>query len=230
VPINALAVDGHVPLWEVNRILGFKPAYNFGGFAYRDSGVREIEAHQYWALVEIFRRNAEGPRPGSDAVSGSRRLGPEGLAGERWARRLLVEFVAADPSLALREEGLETLGVDRELSAGDSADIVLEDGAGTVVVVQVDAEEDWLATIAHASLRRAMVELEMRCELGRSRVFVVAYSVSQEMRRICASYGVECYSVDSDLVRAWDGNRSDAAKIGCEDLEGRAPSFGENLG
>lgn len=227
VPINALAVDGHVPLSEVNRILGFKPTYNFGGFAYRDSGLREIEAHRYWALVEIFRRNAESPRAESDAVCGSRRLGPEGMDEERWARRLLVEFVAADPTLALREEGLETLGVDRELSAGDSADIVLEDGAGTVVVVQVDAEEDWLATIAHASLRRAMLELEMGRELGRSRVFVVAYSVSQEMRRICASYGVECFSVDSDLVRAWNGNRSSAAKIGCEDLEGRAPSFGE---
>jgi len=226
VPINALAVDGHVPLLEVNRILGFKPTYNFGGFAYRDSGLREIEAHQYWALVEIFRHNAESPPAESDAACSSHRLGPADLDEERWARRLLVEFVAADPTLALREEGFETLGVDRELSAGDNADIVLEDGAGTVVVVQVDAEGDWLATIAHASLRRAMLELEMGCDFGRSRVFVVAYSVSQEVRRICASYGVECFTVDRDLVRAWDGNRSDAAKIGRGDLEGRAPSLG----
>jgi hypothetical protein len=227
-PIKPLAVDGHVPLSEVNRILGFKPTYNFGGFAYRDSGLREIEARQYRALVESFRRNAESPRVECKPVCGSRPLGPEGLDEGGWARRLLANFVAADPSAALREEGLETLGVDRALRAGDSADIVLEDGAGTVVAVQLDAEEDRLATIAHASLRRAMLELEMGCELGRSRVFLVGYSVSEETRQVCASYGVECFSVDRDLVRTWNGGRSSRNDAARGNPDGRASRFGEN--
>ena len=54
-PVNAFSTDGHVPLSDVNRILGFKPSYTFGGFAYRSSGLREIGVGQYWALVERFR-------------------------------------------------------------------------------------------------------------------------------------------------------------------------------
>jgi hypothetical protein len=204
-PINAFAIDGYVPLSEVNRILGFKPSYNFGGFAYRNSGLREIEARQYWALVEIFRSNAKTLRPARDPVRSSRPLQPDAPGEEQGARRLLVEFVAADPTLALREAGLQTLTVARELPAGDRADIVLEDRAGSIVAVQVEAEKDCLATIAHASIRRAMLELVMGCRLGQSRAFVVAYSVSQEMRQLCASYGVECFAVDRGLVRSWEG-------------------------
>jgi hypothetical protein len=203
VPTAAFSVHGHVPLSDVNRILGFKPTYNFGGFAYRNSGLREIEGHQYWALVERFRSSATNLRS-------VRPLPPDGPGEERGGRRLLVEYVAADPTLALREAGLETLAVAHDLPAGDSADIVLEDRAGAVVAVQVDAEDDWLATIAHTSLRRAMLELEMGRRLGESRVFVVAYSVSREMRELCASYGVETFAIDRNLVRSWNGHRSSA--------------------
>lgn len=214
VPINAFAIDGYVPLSDVNRILGFKPAYNFGGFAYRNSGLREIEAHHYWALVEIFRSNVRSQRPVRDPVQSSYPPRADGPDQEQGARRLLVEYVAADPTLALREAGLETLIVAHRLPAGESADIVLEDRAGAVVAVQVENEEDCLATIAHASLRRAMLELEMGRRLGQSRMFVVAYSVPQEMRRLCASYGVECFAVDRDLVLSWEGHRSSAGP-GC---------------
>jgi RecB family endonuclease NucS len=121
-----------------------------------------------------------------------------------------VDYIAADPVLALREAGLETLAVAQELPAGDSADLVLEDRDGTVVAVQVGAEEDRLATIAHASMRRAMLELEMGRRRGRSRVFVVAFAVSREMRELCASYGIECFAVDEELVRSWEGHRTGA--------------------
>ena len=44
-----------------------------------------------------------------------------------------------------------------------------------------------------------------------SRVFVFAYSVSREMRELCSSYGIECFSVDQDLVRSWSGHRGSAS-------------------
>lgn len=206
-PIEAFSTDGYVPLADVNRILGFKPTYNFGGFAYRSSGLREIDASQYWALVEVFQSNAKGVRPPRDPLRSAR---PVGTGGGEGRLRLLVDYVASDPSFALREAGLETLAVAHQLPAGDSADVVLEDRAGTVVAVQVDAEEDHLATIAHACIRRAMLELEMGRRPGQSRAFVVAYSVSQEMRELCGSYDVECFAVDQDLVRSWDGRRTSA--------------------
>ena len=198
VPIDAHSVHGHVPLSHVNRVLGFKATYNFGGFAYRSSGLREIEDHQYRALVEAFRSSAASSPPLKAEVS------DEDCAG----RRLLVDYVAADPTLALGEPGLQTLVVARDLPAGDSADVVLEDRAGAVVAVQVDAEEDWLATIAHASVRRAMLEHETGRRLGESRAIVVAYSVPREMRELCASYGIETCAVDRDLVSSWNGPRS----------------------
>ncbi len=213
-PINGFSIDGYVPLSDVNRILGFKPAYNFGGFAYRNSGLREIEAAQYWALAGIFRSNAKSARPPRDRSRSSRPLEANGSSEGQGALRLLVEYVAADPTLALREAGLETLAVAHELPAGDSADVVLEDRAGTVVAVQVGAEEDRLATIAHSSIRRAMLELEMGRRRGQSRAFVVAYSVSQEMRELCGSYGIECFAVDKNLVRSWDGRRGNES-LGC---------------
>jgi hypothetical protein len=204
-PLNAFSIDGYVPLSDVNRVLGFKPAYNFGGFAYRNSGLREIEGGEYWALVEIFRSNAKSVRPARGSIGSS---AAKESAEERDALRLLADYVAADPTFALREPGLETLAVAHQLPAGDSADVVLEDRAGTVVAVQVDAEEDCLATIAHASIRRAMLELELGRRSGQSRAFVVAYSVSRETRDLCASYGVECFAVDRSLVRSWAGHRS----------------------
>lgn len=203
VPTDTFSAHGHVPLSDVNRVLGFKPTYNFGGFAYRSSGLREIEAHQYWALVELFRSGARNLRP-------VRPHPPEGSDEECSGRRLLVDYVAADPTMALREAGLQTLAVAHDLPAGDSADIVLEDRAGAVVAVQVDAEEDWLATIAHASIRRAMLEIQTGRRIGESRVIVVAYSVSREMRELCASYGVETFAVDRNLVRSWNGHRNSA--------------------
>jgi hypothetical protein len=209
-PVNAFSTDGYVPLSDVNRILGFKPAYNFGGFAYRNSGLREIKAGQYWALVEIFRSNAKSTRPARDPIRSSRPPIANRSGEEHSARQLLRNYVAADPTLALREAGLATLAVAHELPAGDSADIVLEDRAGAVVAVQVEAEEDRLATIAHASICRAMLELETGRRPGQSRVFVVSYSVSQEMRELCASYGIECFAVDEHLVRSWDGHRTSA--------------------
>jgi hypothetical protein len=211
-PVNVFSTDGYVPLLDVNRILGFKPSYNFGGFAYRNSGLRQIEAGQYWSLVEIFRSNAKSARPARDLIGSSRE--------ERGARRLLVDYVAADPTFALREAGLETLAVAHELPAGESADIVLGDRTGAVVAVQVDAEEDCLATVAHASIRRAMLELEMERGPGQSRVFLVAHSVSQEMREICASYGIECFAVDEELVRSWGRHRTSANNAST----GREPS------
>jgi hypothetical protein len=210
-PVNAFSTDGYAPLSDVNRILGFKPSYNFGGFAYRNSGLREIEAGQYWALVEIFRSNAKSTRPARDPIRSWRRLGASGSGEEHDARQLLLSYVAADPTLALREAGLATMAVAHELPAGDSADIVLEDQAGAVVAVQVEVEEDRLATIAHASIRRAMLELETGQRPGQSRVFVVAYSVSQEMRELCSSYGIECFAVDQDLVHSWNGRRANAS-------------------
>jgi hypothetical protein len=207
-PTVAVAVDGSVPLREVNRILGFKPTYGFGGFAYRSSGLRQLEARQYWALAGIFRSNDDRLRPRPD--SAPQPFQTAASAEEQGARRRLVEFVAADPARALREAGLETLAVAHDLPAGDSADIVLEDRAGAVIAVQVCAEEDWLAEIAHASLRRAMLELEMGRRLGESRVFVIAHSVSQEIQELCASYGVETFVVDRELVQSWNGHRRSA--------------------
>jgi hypothetical protein len=91
---------------------------------------------------------------------------------------------------------------------------VLEDRTGTFVAVQVDADEDCLATIAHASMRRAMLELELGRRAGQSRTFVVAHSMSQGMRELCSSYGVECFAVKSELVRAWDAHRRSEGPVG----------------
>jgi hypothetical protein len=207
VPIRAFPIDGYAPLADVNRILGFKPRYRFGGFAHRSSGLREIQAGEYWSLVEIFRSNAKTARGATLAVPEARPPRARGPGEEPSALRLLVDYVASDPALALREAGLETLSVDHELPAGESVDIVLEDRTGTFVSVQVERGEDFLATIAHASVRRAMLELELGRSAGQSRAFVVAPSLPRGMRELCASYGVECFAIDGELVRSWGAHR-----------------------
>lgn len=210
-PLRVFAVDGHVPLPDVNRILGFKASYNFGGFAYRNSGLREIGAHQYWALVELFRSNGRSVGTTPPFPAATPRLSQLGSEEERHPHRLLVDYVAADPTFALREEGLETVGVGREFPFGETVDLVLEDRAGTIVAVQAGSDEDPLRSIARACVRRAMLELAMERRPGESRAFVVAYSVSEKMRELCASYGVECFAIDRNLVRSWDGHRRSRA-------------------
>ena len=110
----------------------------------------------------------------------------------------------------------------RAETAGQVVSLPVEKGsrvsAGTMVAAL--AEDDRLATVAHASIRRAMLELEMERGPGRSRVFVVSHSVSPEMRQLYASYGIECFAIDEELVRSWDGHRTSASDAST----GREPS------
>ncbi len=54
-PLRALAEDGFVPRTEVNRVLGYSPNYLFRGFGTFNSGLKELTALEYSALVEVYR-------------------------------------------------------------------------------------------------------------------------------------------------------------------------------
>ncbi len=111
---------------------------------------------------------------------------------------------------------------------GDRADIVLADRFGRAVAVAVAVEvevdvggnqnEGLLQALKYA----VMLEPLYGRERGDSRAMLVAYTVTESMRALCAKYGVECVVLAREGVDAWHAahpalqDTSLSAKVVCE--------------
>jgi len=59
-PLSLVEAEGFVPLAHVNRVLEYRPGSTLRGFGPKASGLKEITATQYAALVELFLKSAAG--------------------------------------------------------------------------------------------------------------------------------------------------------------------------
>jgi len=206
-----ISTSGFVPREEVNRVLTKKSGrkynlnYNFRGFGELNSGLKELDKEEFQLLVQNFRSNA-GPRPivrRALRVPPRRRRGKGGI--ESPAHRLLKDYVFADPTAALGEEGLTRIEKEYRFYTGDKADVVLEDQFGNIIGVEVETRVDdaELEGPLQAIKYRSMLELEKGRRRGDGRAFLVAYSISRKIRQLCADYGVECFEIDAKRVKNW---------------------------
>lgn len=201
-----ISSNGFVPVNALKRVLDFSPGYRMRGFGDYNSGLKEITEGQYNELVRLF-RNRTRKRYRKDVLAKRRhRQKFAGVhRGESDAHKFLKEYVASNPSSVLGERGLKTLKVEFPFDSGDRADVVLEDHAGRVIGLEIEVRVDPtdVVGILQAIKYRYMLAFVHRCRYQETRSFLVAYSITPEIRKICGLYAVECYTVPRQDVLQW---------------------------
>lgn len=198
-PVEILSRSGFVPRSEVGRSLGYKPTYNFRGFGTLHSGLLEITHEQYQDITRKFHDARRLELPSYPIPRGG---GATGGGGESATHRNLKEYVAANPSAALKEPGLRTVHIEYPFPTGDRADIVLADAHDRVVAVEVEpsvGDSDIVGPL-QAIKYRFMLEWVSNREPGDSRAILVAHSISPQIRELCCIYDVECIEVSEAQV------------------------------
>lgn len=193
-PVEILSRSGFMPRSEVALSLGYKPTYNFRGFGTLHSGLLEITQEQYQDVIRKFHdaRRLELPSypiPRGGAATGG--------GGESTAHQNLKRYVAANPSVALREPGLRTIRLEYPFPTGDRADVVLADAYDRVVAVEVEPSvgDADIAGPLQAIKYRFMLEWLSDREPGDSRAILVAHAITPTIRELCRRYGVDCVEV-----------------------------------
>ncbi len=201
-----ISKNGFVTVDELKRVLNFKPEYTMRGFGDYNSGLKEISEKQYIELVRIFRRRTKKTfRP--DILARHRHKqafeGREG--GESDDHKFLKEYVASNPAAILGERGLRILEVEYSFDSGDRADIVLEDHAGRIIGLEIELAVDPkdIVGILQAIKYRHMLAFVHQRQFQETRSFLVAYSITSDIKKICQVYSVECFTVPRDDVRDW---------------------------
>ena len=94
--------------------------------------------------------------------------------------------------------------MEYEFPTGDSADVLLEDGFGRVVGLEVEpavGDRD-LPGILQAIKYRYMGALMKNKRFADSRSILVATDISSLARKICAAYEVECFEIDPKTMKS----------------------------
>lgn len=201
---RTLSEDGFVSMKDVNKILGYSLNYNFRGFGAYKSGLKKLKEQEYLSLVELFKKNHRSIPAIKNALKDARvGTAKPGEAIESEDHRLLKEYIAASPSKVLGENGLKTLHVEFLFPTADKADIVLEDQEGRIIglEVEVSAEPKRIEGILQAIKYRFMLALVKEKKYNETRAFLVAYSLSDEIKEICKTYEVEYFTVDREDVK-----------------------------
>lgn len=194
-----ISTNGYAALEEVNRVLHFSPNYNLRAFGDYKSGLKKIEADQFFELRDIFLQHPRAIPPVIKPKSKVARVFHRGEEVESEAHRVLKEFVAANPSAALGEPGLKTIAIEYDkFRTGDRADIVLEDSNGRIIglEIEVSATREQLEGFLQAIKYRYMLAPLFARLNYETRAFLVAHSIADEIKDICDRYEVEHFIVD----------------------------------
>jgi hypothetical protein len=193
-PVGIFSRSGFLARSEVALSLGYKPTYNFHGFGTLHSGLIEITQAQYQDIIRKFHDARRLELPSYPIPRGG---GATGGGGESTTHRNLKRYVAANPSVALREPGLRTIRLEYPFPTGDRADVVLADAYDRVVAVEVEpsvGDYDIIGPL-QAIKYRFMLEWVSDREPGDSRAILVAHAISPNIRELCRRYGVHCVEV-----------------------------------
>jgi len=201
-PTEILSRTGFVGRSDVNEVLGYRPSWNLHGFGDRHSGLKRVSQGDFQDLEEKFTTSRPISLPIAQTIvsrSGS------GTGIESAAHRLLKEYIAFDPSVALDEAGLKTIDVEYKFGTGDRADCVLADRPGRIIGVEIEVSvgDAQLVGMLQAIKYRYMLEPLTERSPGDSRAFLVAHEISEGMRELCERYSVECFIVSKEIVDRW---------------------------
>ena len=198
--VSVLSRTGFVKRSDVLRILDYKPTWSLHGFGDYQSGLKRISESKFNSLVQAFHVSRPIDLPVNHR-GGSRGHGE----GEGEMHLNLKNFVAADPAAALNEPGLRTLGVEYEFPTNDRADIVLVDQHNRIIGVEIEptVNDTDLVGPLQAIKYRYMLECVVNREPGDSRAILIAHAIGDQVKAVCAHYGIECIEICREVVDSW---------------------------
>lgn len=194
--------SGFVPRHELASILGYDSSYTFRGFGVKHSGLRELSEEEFNTIRKRFKESQ--PIKIRDYPHISIPRNGEHGSGESNIHRELKEFVAADPSHALDEQGLTTLRIEYNFESGDRADIVLVDQYNRIVGVEIEPEVTSItgeAGALQAIKYRYMLEWSTNRAPGDSRAFLIAHKIDSKIKKKCEKYGIEWHEIPREKVK-----------------------------
>jgi hypothetical protein len=194
---SLISRTGFIKRQDVNRVLQYKPNYNYRGFGDVHSGLKKLTKHEFESLLKLFNTNIIVPKIKPHKYSKN--------SFESIDHYLLKYYVAENPALVLKETGMKLKKVEYSFPTGDRADIILEDKYGRIIglEIEVDVHDGEFEGILQAIKYRYMAEpLEGRKNKD-SRAVLVAYSITTPMKDICKKYEVSYIEVTRQEVNNW---------------------------
>lgn len=201
-PLNLLSRSGFVSRTQLLPVLNYSSNYNLHGFGDQHSGLKRLTPDEFERLRAFYRASVpvENKDAGSAAHGG----------GESQPHLDLKEYVAANPSVVLNEPNVDLVAVERPFPTGDRADIVLRDQLGRIIGLEIEitVPTNDLTGALQAIKYRRMLEMATGAKHGDSRAILVAYQIADDVARLCASYEVECFEVNEQVVAAWRNSQA----------------------
>jgi RecB family endonuclease NucS len=167
---------------------------------------RTYKGEKYDALVAVFTGHANRNSKLHDILEDRKKRPPRNYFGpESDAHRHLKEYIAENASTALNEPGLKMVGVEYKFATNDRADVVLEDADGKIIGVEIEIEQgpEQLDGLLQAIKYRFMLAPFTERTYEQTRGFLIAYSLSDEIRDICEMYEIEHFTIDRHIVESW---------------------------
>lgn len=205
-PLKIITKSGFVSRQRLNEILGYSSDYSLRGFGDAKSGLKKISREEFDQILRAFTETLathskppQKPKTPHDAPG----------AVESKEHRYLKDYVAANPSGVLNEEGVRHLFTEYPFCTNDQADVVLEDKFGRIIGVEVEVtiDENNLAGMLQAIKYRYMLEVTHERSTGDSRALLVAYHISPAVKEACRTYNVEAVEVQEKRVTTWAKER-----------------------
>jgi hypothetical protein len=151
--------------------------------------VQRISQGQYEAIARAFIANIEAPPPSRSPWSGN---------GEESEAHLALKMaIASDPVRWLGEGGLTLIQVEYEFPTGDRADVLLQDGNGKVIGVEIELHQDMdrCEGMYQAIKYRFMAAAHTGRCYSDSRAMLVSHFISPELMELCKRYDVEPFVI-----------------------------------
>lgn len=199
--------SGFLPRQELNVLLGYKIDNALRGFGDKHSGLKKIDRDTFLKIEEAFRCAGAFPGLKPERPTGKPHGGGKGEESD--LHRSIKEVIANDPAGVLREPGLRTIKMEYPFPSADKADVLLEDGQGRVVGLEVELAvgDNDLAGILQAIKYRFMGALMEGRRYSDSRSILVATSISAKAREYCQAYEVEWVEIEPGSFRIKERGR-----------------------
>jgi hypothetical protein len=174
------------------KLLGYSEKYSFRGFGDQNSGVKLLTKETFDKIHSEFLTSNEK----DNGVL--KRTWRGGGTGEGPFHKSLKEYIAAQPAIALNEEGLRTIRCEfDELPTGDRIDVLLKDKDGRFVTVEVevDCDDEELAGPLQCMKYRALIAYLYKRRVPEVRTVLAARKVATLVKTQCKNYEIEIVEI-----------------------------------